>query len=222
MGRNTYNLSRQAFIVDQNSISQNSGRQVAWQHVPDRFRAGSQIVKAAAAALAAATSITVDALPVDLPAGTLIHFGGAGEFARLTAPALAGDTSITVEALPNGIEDNDEGVIPGDGPKTIPAGSVMAEITTGDDKGQLVLRAYRPTGSTDPATCFLLTPAVQGDVTEAKTGYGCLTGGMLYENLLPDASGDPMVLPSDYKTELQAAGVGTGFGFEQYYDSRAD
>jgi hypothetical protein len=44
---------------------------------------------------------------------------------------------------------------------------------------------------------------------------------VLFENLLPDASGSPAVLPAAYKSELQAAGIGTGFAFEQYADTRS-
>jgi hypothetical protein len=43
--------------------------------------------------------------------------------------------------------------------------------------------------------------------------------GGLYENLLPDATGTPKVLPAQYKTELTAAGC--TFKFHQYADSRA-
>ena len=41
----------------------------------------------------------------------------------------------------------------------------------------------------------------------------------MYENLLPEASGDPLAISSTYKTELQTAGVGTGFAFFQYADN---
>lgn len=215
MPRTTSTLSRPPFVADRGSINKNTGRQIAWEYITDAYRYGSATVQANGAAAAAATSITVDALPIALDTGTLLHFGGSGEFARLTAPAAAGATTITVEALPNGIEDNDTATVMGTGSKSIPAGKVMAEMTD----GRLVTRAERPGAET--ASCILETPAVEDDPTAAKTGYGCMIGGVLFENLLPDASGSPAVLPADYKTELQAAGVGTGFAWERYEDSLA-
>ena len=68
---------------------------------------GGYLVKMAAAALAAATSITVDALPQRVLAGTVLMFAGTKP-AVVTADAAAGATSISVAALAVDIADNDE------------------------------------------------------------------------------------------------------------------
>lgn len=211
-GWTKYTVSAAGAIVDPASVAKNSGRQIDWDSVPESYRATAITVKAAAAALAAATSITVDALPGTLPKGAVLVFG-TGEFAKLTAKALAGATSIAVEALVNGIEDDDEAIYAGSGAKTIKGFTAMVELTS----GKIVPRAVRPAAET--TSSLLATPAVEGDRSAALTGYGCYVGGVFYENLLPDASGDPAVLPSDYKTELAANGC--RFVFEQHNDDMA-
>ena len=49
---------------------------------------------------------------------------------------------------------------------------------------------------------------------------GAILGGVIYENMLPDADPVTGLLPTAYKNELQAAGVGTGFAWVKYEDSR--
>ena len=73
--------------------------------------------------------------------------------------------------------------------------------------------------TTNPAVGMLETSALEDDPVAAKSGYGMIVGGRLYENLLPDATGSPKVLASAIKTELAASG--TGFSFEQSGDNRA-
>jgi hypothetical protein len=57
-----------------------------------------------------------------------------------------------------------------------------------------------------------------GDYSAAKSGYGVMLGGIFYENLLPDATGNPAVLPAAIKDELKASGY--AWAFEQYNDNR--
>jgi hypothetical protein len=58
--------------------------------------------------------------------------------------------------------------------------------------------------------------AVQGDPSASLSGYGVLVGGVLNENMLPDAvSGE---LNEDWKDELDR--IGTGFSWQYYTDSR--
>jgi hypothetical protein len=102
------------------------------------------------------------------------------------------------------------------GKKEIAPYTVMCEVAS----GKIIPRADRAGAET--ATCLLEAGAVEDEPTAALSGYGIIVGGIFYENLLPDAAGGPpKVLPTAYKTELQAAGVGTGFAFEQYGDNRA-
>lgn len=105
------------------------------------------------------------------------------------------------------------------GNKFIRAGTVMGELLSGN--GSLSPRTA-PVGtaaSTNPATCILATNANQNSRTDSRSGYGVILGGVLYDNLLPDATGIPAALPAAVKTELQVAGVGTGFSFLRYTDS---
>lgn len=165
-----------------------------------------------AAAAAAATSLTVEALDVALEGAETAVYPGGTKIARATANAAAAATSITVDELPLTIASGDDAVIVGDGYKVLPAGTVCGTLL---GSGKISPRV----ASTNPATCILLTNAEEDSRVHAITGYGVVRGGVIYENLLPDATGDPKVLPTDYKTELNANG--TGFSFSQYSDSSA-
>lgn len=96
------------------------------------------------------------------------------------------------------------------GKKHIPAGTAMGELLSGN--GSISPRVV----TTNPATCLLATDAHEGAQADALSGYGVIRGGVIYENLLPDAAGDPAELDADVKTELQDAG--TGYSFVQYVD----
>lgn len=291
-GRTTTYESTHPWQANRESLVRDSGINIDWDQVPESYRITKQTVKANGAAAAGATSITVDALPVKVQAGTMLNFGtyapvtvtvndasvlagettmtvaalsgpipsgtvlqfsGAGAgFAKLTADAALGATTLTVEALPEGIDnaatatfaggtiqarvtanaaaadttltvdelqfaiaDDAEASLPGTGAKRIKSGTVMCRLSAG--KG--VPRADRPGSET--ASGFLETDAVEDDRSSALSGYGHIIGGVLYENFLPEATGSPAVISSTYKTELQTAGVGTGFGFLQYADTRS-
>jgi hypothetical protein len=58
--------------------------------------------------------------------------------------------------------------------------------------------------------------AVQGDPSASLSGYGVLVGGVLNENMLPDAVNGE--LNEDWKDELDRNG--TGFSWQYYTDSR--
>ena len=98
-----------------------------------------------------------------------------------------------------------------DGKKFLVAGTVVGELAGAGRVGPRV-------ATTNPAIGILETDAVQDEGFAALTGYGVIKGGILYENLLPDATGTPKTLAAATKTELNAAG--NGFSFEQYGDSR--
>lgn len=208
MGWNTYNASTPAFVADWESIDRNTGRQIDWSRVPESYKNGTKYtIQANGAANAAATSITVDALPVDLPVGTVLNWTGAGEFSILTAPALKGATTLAVEALDAGIEDDDQAtfLVTTSNSKSIVAGTVMCQLSG----GKIVPRAARPGSET--AIGLLLTNANEANRSEAKTGYGVIVGGVIYETLLPETI-------TSYKTELDAAG--TAFSWQTYADNR--
>lgn len=101
---------------------------------------------------------------------------------------------------------------PATGKKRLKAGTAVGELL---GAGKISPRV----AATNPATCILLTDAVEDAPYQARTGFGCLTGGEIYENLLPDAAGGPpKVLLAAIKTELKAADC--TFHFETYEDNR--
>jgi hypothetical protein len=102
------------------------------------------VVVGAAGALAAATSVPVDALSGAIPSGTVLNFG-TNKFARLTAAAAAGATSITVAAIPTALVDNDTAIYPGVGAKSVPSGTVIGRTIAERDAGT----GYGPAIDTD-------------------------------------------------------------------------
>lgn len=218
MGRTTTHISRLPFIADPTSIDRNQGRQIDWANVAATYQATPQITQSvvvgAAGAAGNATTVPVDATTYAIPSGTLLDFG-AKKFARLSADALAGATSLTVDAIATALVDNDAAthiVQRGSGKKTLPAGTAVGELL---GSGKISPRIV----TTNPATGFLETTAVEDEPQAALSGYGMIVGGVLFENLLPDATGGPpKTLASAIKTELAAAG--TGFSWQVYGDSR--
>lgn len=290
MGRTTTYSSRPAFVLDQESLTRESGRQVDWDAVPETYRISNLTVQLAAAAAAGAVALTTDPLPAKvnagtvlnfgtylpvtvtvndadvnatetgitvaalsgpIPAGTILQFSGAGAgFAKLTAAAALGATALVVEALPEDIDnaatalfpggtkqavvtanaasgaaalvvdelqfalaDDATASLPGTGGKRIKASTAVCELSG----GKVCPRLNRPGSETTIG--FLETDADELDKSAALTGYGVIVGGVLYENLMQEAAGTPAVIPTAYKTEVQTAGVGTGFAFRQYQNT---
>jgi hypothetical protein len=161
--------------------------------------------------------MAVSALGGAIPANTTLYFGATGRFALVTAAAAAGATQLSVQALPVQIPNAGTAVYGGSGAKTLPAGKAVVELTG----GKIAPRSDRPGSET--CVGFLETNAIENDVTASKSGYGVIIGGVLYENLLPDATGGTTgTLTAAYKTELSNATnpPSTGFAFEQYADNR--
>jgi hypothetical protein len=99
------------------------------------------------------------------------------------------------------------------GKKIIPAGTAMGTLL---GAGLMSPRVV----TTNPAVGLLEGDAVEGSLDDSLSGYGLLVGGVVYENLLPDATGGPpAVLASAVKTELQA-NCPMGWQFEVYQDTR--
>lgn len=212
----TFNNAMPTFVAYHPSMDGDTGRQIDWSRVPDTYKMGnSYTVTVTEPASAGATALTVAALPLDLAVGQRLDFTGAGEFAILTAPALAGATALSVEALDAAIEDNDTAtvLVSRSGKKFIPAGTVMVVYAANK---MMVPRAARPGAET--AFCLLASNAIEDAPHNAMSGFGCLIGGAVYQNLLPDYANAAW---ATFKTELNAAGVGTGFAWLTYEDSRA-
>lgn len=211
--RTTVNTGRPPFLVDEDAVVLDTGRQVAWEYLDARYEVGAVAVQLNGVAAAAAVSITVDPLLSAVQKGTTIRFD-AGEFAYVTADAAAGATTLAVEALPAALEDNDIGYVDTNASllgRQLPPGTIMAELTD----GRMVPRAVRPGAET--AKYLLATYANEDSATDAASGYGIIKSAAVYENLLPESTGTPKVANSTYKTELLAQG---GYWmFEQYADN---
>jgi hypothetical protein len=220
MPRTTTYASRLPFVVDQLSLVRDDGRQIDWASIPSSYRintSAATVTVDTAGASANATSVPVLATTVALPSGTLLDFGGK-KVARLSAAAAIGATTLTVDAIPTALVSGDVATVIVTGSlatgRFLPAGTVLAELTS----GKCVPRSVAPSGVT--ATGILETDAYEFSTTDALTGYGVLIGGALYENMLPEATGGPpKTINSTWKTELQTAGVGTGFAFRVYGNS---
>lgn len=98
------------------------------------------------------------------------------------------------------------------GKKVLPAGTVVGILLGAGLVSPRVL-------TTNPATEILVSTAVQDDPSAAKSGYGTYKGGVIYEALLPDATGTPKTLPAAMKTELATAGC--TFKYEKISDNTA-
>lgn len=205
--------SRPPFVANWRSAQADTGHTIDWAMVPEDYRSTpGQTVTLTAAALADATSLTVSPLAFAIPAGTLLYFGQLGETARVTANAAAGATTLTVEADHTAIESGDIATITGAGYKFIPAGTRMGDAGTNG-------RIYPRVVTSNPAKMVLATSAYENGEYGTRDTYGVIRSGILYENLMPGATGTPKVIPTAEKTELAAAGC--FFTFLQYRDSTA-
>lgn len=206
-------VSRPPFVADWESINRDTGHTIDWANVGEAYRTTpGQVIRMAAAALADSASLTVDALALPVTAGTLLNFGQASENVRVTTNAAAGATTLAVDPDHAAIEDNDEATVTGTGYKFIPAGTRMGDAGT-DGK------IYPRVETSNPATMILATNAYEDSEIHNRGSHGVLLSGVLYENLLPGATGDPATIPAAEKTELAAAGC--FFTFQQYRDSTA-
>ncbi len=107
----------------------------------------------------------------------------------------------------------------------IPAGTVMVEWNVGQTLAGQVFPWNTGTQPANTTIIGLLASDASGPAdllarAESLSGYGIFNGGNVYENLLPDSTGTPKVLPTAIKTALNTAGR-TTFRFETYADNRA-
>lgn len=212
--RNERPISRPPFIVDETSIVRDTGRQIAWELLDERYQYGAWQVVADGTNSQSATTFNCEALEYELPAFTVLRFG-ADEFVRTTEVGNVGDTSIACEALVNAIEDGDVSYvdtdfIPGG---VIPAGTCMDLLSD----GRVAPSALAISTGSPTAYGLLETPAEEANRNDAASGYGIICAGFIYDNLLPEASGSPAALSGTWKTELLARGG--AWMFTQYSDN---
>lgn len=194
--------STPGYVADPETVNRNTGRQIDWAAVSDAYLDGTKYtITSTATEPIGETSIAVAALPVALPAGTVLDFEGSE--AVLTAAAAAGATTITAAPLVAAITSGDVAIytVSRSGRKVIPGGTPMTE----QDDGTIV------PATTANAEMLLWSTASEGQRTDAISGYGCLIGGVIYSELLP-------VDIADYAAALATAGC--LFQYETYADDR--
>lgn len=143
---------------------------------------GTVTVTLSAAAVAGATSLSVEALGDAVPSGTVLHFGDAGEFAKLTADAASGATTLTVEAIPSALE-------LGDAADYVPAGAVK-HVKSGTVVGRTYAEmaasgAFGPAADGDDEV-FLVAFDIY-DVSEDNDATLLRGNVVVFENYLPEA-----------------------------------
>lgn len=140
-------------------------------------------------ATAGAVSLTVAALPVAIPANTILDFSGTGELVRVTTDAAVGATTLTVEAIDAAIEDNDTATytVTDAVPVSVPSGTAIGRTFAERDNGD----AFGPAAATDDEiylTCFdVLDATVNPDVELYRPG------SVVKENFLPQVMNDTMI-----------------------------
>lgn len=139
-------------------------------------------------ASAGAVALTVAALPVAIPADTVLDFTGAGELARVTVAAAIGATSLTVEALDAAIEDNDTATftVTDATPVTIPSGTPVGRTFAERDTGD----AFGPAATGDDEVMLTYFDVYDASINPDFVGYRPFAGRTVKENFLPDGWDD--------------------------------
>lgn len=135
-------------------------------------------VTVAAAAVAGATSITVNALSGPIAAGTVLDFGG-DEFARVNTAAAAGATTLAVDPLPQALEGGETATVPGTAAGPVPSGTPIGRTFAERDAGA----AFGPGADTDDE--FFLLAFDVTDVAVNAYGVAYRPGSVVKENYLP-------------------------------------
>jgi hypothetical protein len=205
MALTSYSLSRVRAVVDESSLERLPGAQIDW------------------------ASITADADGAKrVKAGTVVSRKTDGKVQprsfTLTLTSVVVATNVaTATKVAHGYSVGEQIFISGANLAYVNGLKTIASVPTADTF------TFEATGANATATGTIVasrvateileTDATDLNMAESYTGYGSLVAGVLYENLLPDATGTPKVLPTQYKTELVNAGC--TFKFHQYADTRA-
>jgi hypothetical protein len=200
------NLSRLRFAADETSLERLGGAQIDWTRVTAVDADNRKVVPSGTVM----SRVTASGLLVPRSATfALTNVSVSSNVATATSVAhgLTTGDSITVSgaslAYVNGVKTvtvTDANTI------TFPATGANASAT-GTIVGARVAVGILETDAHDQA------PA------DSLSGYSLLGGGVVYDNVLPDATGTPKAVPAAYKAELATAGC--TFKFVRYVDSRA-
>lgn len=114
---------------------------------------------------------------------------------------------------------SDTFIVEATGKKRLPPGKIMSELAD----GQIIEyggtdATVSPDETPTAAIGLLATEANEEGAAEGISGYGLITAGVVWENLLPDATaGD---LSNGEKSALASGGA--SFQYRDYSDDRAD
>jgi hypothetical protein len=205
MGLTTTNLSRVRPYADEASLERAGGHQIDWTAVSlvdadskKYVKAGTVMGKTAAGLLVprgTTQTITV-AVTSNVATATLVGHGySVGDVLIISGASLAYANGTKTVAT---VADADTFTYAATGANGTATGTIVASRT---------------------AIGLLETDAVQNGHADSLSGYSLLVGGVVYETLLPDATGTPPVLAAATKAELTAAGC--SFKYVAYADSRA-
>ena len=205
-------LSRPGFAVDHGSIDKNSGRIIDFAAVSSNFLNASTNKK-------------------EIEAGRAVSERGDGSIVPRTDTeqsglALSDDGAGTVTATQadHGYKTGDMVTIEGAAEARfngtfsvtrVDADTFTYSIPDGDST------AGNATGTVTSyikAVGFLVATSTQDADQDAKSGVGVVIGGVVYENLLPDAQDNGGSLPQGIKDDLAA--TSKGFVYETYEDTR--
>ena len=205
MALTSYSLSRVRAVVDESSLERVMGAQIDWASITadadgaKRVKAGT-VVSRKADGMVQPRSFTLTLTSVVVASNVATatkngHGYSVGEQLFISGANLSYVNGLkTIASVP----DANTFTFDATGANATATGTIVASRV---------------------ATEILETDATDTNLAESYTGYGSLVGGVLYENLLPDAAGTPKVLPTQYKTELKNANA--SFKFVQYADTRA-
>jgi hypothetical protein len=201
----TYSFSRARAVADESSIERLGGHQVAF----DLLTAGADGAKIVA-------PFTVVGRRVD---GRIVPCARSFSISALTVASNVATATSTAHGLAVGDR------ITVAGSNLAYANGTVIVVSVADAN----TFTYAATGANATATGTITfrfaamgiieTGANDKNLAEALTGNSVIVGGVLFETLLPDATGTPKALPAAYKAELAA--VGCTFKYVVYADSRA-
>ena len=194
-------------VVDEASLERTTGAQVQWSRVTATNADSAKIVRAFAVVGRTASG----ALVPRSVAATLTSVVVTANVATVTLVAhgyAVGDV-ITVAGANLAYANGRKTVL------TVPTADTFTVEATGGNA-----TATGTITGNYAAVGFIETDATQNAPAEAATGYGVVVGGVIYESILPDASGGPpKTLSAAIKAELVTSGC--TFKFAPYTDSRA-
>jgi hypothetical protein len=205
MALTSYSLTRARAIVDESSLERLPGAQIDWASITadadgaKRVKAGTVVSRMASGKVqprSFALTLTSVVVSSNVATATKVAHGySVGEQVYISGGSLSYANGLITVA-------------------TVPTADTFTYVATGANAtatGTII--------GSRAATEILETDATDLNLAESYSGYGSLVGGVLYVNLLPDATGTPKVLPAQYVTELKNANC--TFKFVQYANTQA-